>query len=207
MPKPEPSGVRRVFGGIVWTCFWLALLYGSGLLGFFYYIYTLRPVAAGRAEAIVVLTGGVNRIQDGLAMQHAGMAPMLFISGVGEGVTVASLLKISNVNKAPPCCIMLGHTAQNTRQNAIETAAWAHDRHVHSLLLVTAPYHMPRAWVELHAALPEVVITPSPARPSAEGYEKINFLKLIFLEYNKTILAWARIYVVPFDKFLANRAT
>ena len=173
---------------------------------FFYYIHALRPVTAGSADAIVVLTGGANRIQDGLAMQAAGMAPLLFISGVGEGVTVSSLLKISNVKQAARCCIMLGHAAQNTRQNADETAAWAHEKHVHTLFLVTAAYHMPRAWVEMHATLPDVTIIPARARASTDGYEKASFLKLIFLEYNKTILAWTRIYVVPPGALAMERA-
>jgi uncharacterized SAM-binding protein YcdF (DUF218 family) len=64
------------------------------------------------------------------------------------------------------CCVDLGFSAANTIGNARETAEWARSLGYHSLILVTADYHMPRALLELHAALPNVAITPFPVATS-----------------------------------------
>jgi len=58
------------------------------------------------------------------------------------------------------CCIDLGFTAADTVGNARETAEWARSLGYRSLILVTADYHMPRAMLELKAAMPEARIVP-----------------------------------------------
>jgi len=60
------------------------------------------------------------------------------------------------------CCVDLGFTAEDTIGNARETAQWARAMHYRSLILVTADYHMPRALIELKAALPGVQVAPFP---------------------------------------------
>ena len=46
--------------------------------------------------------------------------------------------------------------------NARETAEWARSLGYRRLILVTADYHMPRAMLELKAAMPEARIAPYP---------------------------------------------
>ena len=57
------------------------------------------------------------------------------------------------------CCVDLGFTAANTLGNARETAEWARAKGYSALILVTADYHMPRARLELRAAMPEADIS------------------------------------------------
>ena len=67
------------------------------------------------------------------------------------------------------CCIDLGFTAENTLGNARETAEWARAKGYHRLILVTADYHMPRARLELKAAMPEADIAPYPVRDAGHA--------------------------------------
>jgi uncharacterized SAM-binding protein YcdF (DUF218 family) len=60
------------------------------------------------------------------------------------------------------CCVDLGFRAANTQGNARETANWATYHHYRSLIVVTADYHMPRAMMELQAAMPGVALHPYP---------------------------------------------
>jgi uncharacterized SAM-binding protein YcdF (DUF218 family) len=58
--------------------------------------------------------------------------------------------------------IILGHEADNTRGNALETAGWMREQGFHSMRLVTSAYHMPRSLLEFSAAMPDITITPHP---------------------------------------------
>ena len=63
------------------------------------------------------------------------------------------------------CCIVVGHEAENTEENAQETARWMRRQGYHSLRLVTAWYHMPRSLLEFERAMPEIEIIPHPVFP------------------------------------------
>src|SRR5262249_53554535 len=63
-------------------------------------------------DAIVVLTGGSQRLDAGLELLAAGKAKMLFVSGVHQGVALADLLRLSRpVPAALTPAIVLGHDA------------------------------------------------------------------------------------------------
>ena len=65
-------------------------------VGLVRFVDHLPPPTAdqSRTDAIVVLTGGGERIPAALALLEAGKAERLFVSGVHHGVGVAALLKI-----------------------------------------------------------------------------------------------------------------
>lgn len=114
-------------------------------------------------DAIVVLTGGSERLDSGLTLLHRKMARTLFVSGVHRGVEVEELLRLSHQKLAPEdCCIVLGYAANNTIGNALETSAWMHAEGFHSLRLVTSNYHMRRSLMEFGYAMPDIVIIPHP---------------------------------------------
>jgi len=155
-------------------------------------------------EAIVVLTGGRERLKTGFSLLCADRAKMIFISGVNPEETLKSLLKTVDL-PAMTCPIdrehlisatHLGFTAKNTKENASETAAWVKDMSVTSLRLVTAAYHMPRSLMELKNLLPQTTIIPHPVFP----YGQTRFrwllndgaLHLVFFEYNKFLWGWLR---------------
>jgi uncharacterized SAM-binding protein YcdF (DUF218 family) len=148
-------------------------------------------------DAIVVLTGGSLRVQSGLALLSAGKAKKLFVSGVYHGVDVAALLRVSR--QAPDrvaCCVVLGHDADNTLGNALETASWMHQEGFRSLRLVTASYHMRRSLLEFGRAMPEATIVAHPVFPEslrhARWWRSPGSASLVLWEYDKYLLALAR---------------
>src|SRR5207245_2185250 len=110
-------------------------------------------------DAVVVLTGGSLRVRSGLELLAEGKAKKLFISGVYPATDAAALLRAEHQSSAQlDCCIVLGHSADNTLGNALETAAWMRRERFHSLRLVTAAYHMPRSLLEFRRAMPDIRI-------------------------------------------------
>ena len=145
------------------------------LLGF---IWFLRAVQAGAADAnatdaIVVLTGGTERVETGFRLLEEGLAPRLFVSGVHPDSRLADLARGAGVDPAKLSGrVELGHAAASTRGNAVEIAAWASARGVRTITLVTAGYHMPRARTELRRAMPGLQVQAHPVTPArlrAEG--------------------------------------
>jgi uncharacterized SAM-binding protein YcdF (DUF218 family) len=115
-----------------------------------------------QTDAIVVLTGGSQRIETGLDLLAAGNAKMLFISGVHAGLEVPELLRTLNADEKLADKIALGHEAADTRGNALETAGWMRAQGFHSMRLVTSAYHMPRSLLEFARAMPDISIIPNP---------------------------------------------
>ncbi len=119
-------------------------------------------------DAIVVLTGGSERLATGMTLLEKGLSRRLFISGVHRGVDKAEILRLAHAaGRGLADEVVLGHSADDTRGNAAETAAWIFGRDIHSLRLVTAAYHMPRSLWEFHTAMPGIRIIPNPVFPPA----------------------------------------
>ena len=116
-----------------------------------------------RADAIVVLTGGAQRIEHGARLLSEGAARRMLISGVNRMVKRSELQRLSKVPAEMfNCCIDVGYAAQNTRGNAMETERWVRRHKFDSLIVVTAGYHMPRSMTELGRVLPSVDLIPYP---------------------------------------------
>ena len=162
MRRRRRSGARRL--GAALAVVLLAL--GAGFAGFLDRVPRRVEDAATRTDAIVVLTGGSERLPAGLALLEAGLADRLFVSGVYSGVDVATILDLDAQTPATlACCIDLGHDARHTVGNARETALWMAAGGRVSLRLVTAAYHMPRSLVLFRRAMPETAIVPHPVFP------------------------------------------
>lgn len=102
-----------------------------------------------RTDAIVVLTGGAERLATGLKLLEAGKAGAVFVSGVNPQVGVLQVLQAvgEGGDEAERLVrrVDAGHGARDTAGNAAETAVWMRRRGFNSLRLVTANYHMPRS--------------------------------------------------------------
>jgi uncharacterized SAM-binding protein YcdF (DUF218 family) len=145
-------------------------------------------------DAVVVLTGGSLRVQSGLTLLASGKAKKLFISGVYHGTDVAALLRVSHQTpEHVACCIVLGHEADNTLGNALETAQWMHQEGFRSLRLVTASYHMPRSLLEFSRAMPEMRIVAHPVFPERDRADRWwaspRAFARVLAEYHKYLLA------------------
>lgn len=147
-------------------------------------------------DAIVVLTGGSERLGTGLGLLRRKMGRKLFVSGVYRGIDVAELLRLTRQKPDEvECCIVLGHVADNTLGNAIETAAWMRAEGFHSLRLVTANYHMRRSLLEFHYAMPDATIVAHPVFPhkvKQDWWMWPGTAHLIATEYTKYLAAQLR---------------
>ncbi|HYD98223.1 MAG TPA: YdcF family protein [Alphaproteobacteria bacterium] len=181
----------------------LVIAWGLGLLWFVADIPRAAPAADDRrTDAIVVLTGGSDRVATGLALLSQGKARTLFVSGVHDGVDVPTLTAAARLSAdQPDCCIVLGYAAADTEGNALETAAWMRSRGYTSLRLVTANYHMRRSLVEFARVLPGIEILPHPVAPRSvvlgDWWRRPGTLSLVANEYNKYLVALLRAAVSP----------
>ena len=183
----------------------VVLLAAAWLAGFAWFVHEVPARVAdpdSETDAIVVLTGGSQRVESGLQLLAAGKAKKLFVSGVYHGVDVGDLLRVSR--QAPErveCCIVLGHAAESTLGNALETAAFMQSEGFSSLRLVTASYHMPRSLLEFARAMPQIRIVPHPVFPDivAGWWRRPSGVELYAEEYVKYLAALARPYV-PFAR-------
>jgi uncharacterized SAM-binding protein YcdF (DUF218 family) len=137
----------------------------------------------------VVLTGGADRVEAGLRLLADGHARLLLVSGVARGAELSDLARVAGFDTAPLAGrITLGHLAVSTRGNASETARWVRRNALHSLVVVTAGYHMPRALAELSTAMPDIRLYPAPVLPPAmrgEGGGRLSTLRILASEYTK----------------------
>ena len=180
----------------------VALLWLGGLIWFADTMPSEIADPLTPTDAIVVLTGGSQRFDAGLELLAAGKAKKLFVSGVHHGVEIADLLHLAHrpPDAAPAdeltCCIVLGHAADSTVGNALETAAWMRREGYHSLRLVTAGYHMRRSLFEFARAMPEIRIIANPVFPEqvklADWWAWPGTAALIIGEYDKYLAAMLR---------------
>jgi uncharacterized SAM-binding protein YcdF (DUF218 family) len=143
-------------------------------------------------DGIVALTGGAGRVELALRLLASGQANRLLLSGIGGGTELATLGRRAGVDPAPFADrITLGRYAASTRGNGVETAAWAEQNRIKSLIVVTAAYHMLRALAELRQALPDVRLYPLPVYPEPAhpgDVEKGPGLRLEAEEYTKYLI-------------------
>ena len=175
----------------------LAGVWGAGLILFAEDIPGAIADTSTLTDAIVVLTGGSQRVSTGLELLSQNKAKRLFISGVYEGVEIPRLLEAAGTSETPlHRRVEMGYGAQDTTGNATETEEWMRKNGFRSLRLVTASYHMPRSLLEFRNALPEATIIPHPVFPDHVKQDRWwlwpGTAWLIIGEYNKFLVAWLK---------------
>ena len=168
----------------------LAIGCGAGwMAGFAWFaLATRRPAqpVPSHTDGIVALTGGAGRVETALRLLASNQADRLLLSGIGGGTELATLGRLAGLDTAQISDrVTLGRHAASTRGNALETAAWAEQNRIGSLIVVTAAYHMPRALAELRQALPVVRLHPMPVHGAGD---KGPSLRLEAEEYTKYLL-------------------
>lgn len=181
--------------------------WSAGLVIFVGYIPRAPALESEATDAIVVLTGGSERLTEGVRLLGLGMAQKLFISGVHADVDLAELVASLPPEATPPsdaelaCCVVLGYAAGNTLGNAHETAEWMEAQGFTSLRLVTANYHMPRSLLEFRQALPGVTVVPHPVFPPQvkreDWWRWPGTAALMVSEYHKFLFALLRGALAP----------
>lgn len=189
--------VQRFFNRALVLALVSAVFWAGGLIWFAETLPSKIDDADTKTDAIVVLTGGSGRLDEGLRLFDAGLAKKVFVSGVYRGVEVATLL--SRFRRSPAsldCCLGIGY-AEDTIDNARETTEWMKKNSMKTVRLVTAGYHMRRALLEFKNAYRGIDIISHPVFPGHVKQDKWwawpGTSGLIIGEYNKYIAAGMRI--------------
>ncbi|MGE5546691.1 MAG: YdcF family protein [Solirubrobacterales bacterium] len=201
-PRPPFFQLLRTAGLATGTLAGLALAWS---LGFLWFVASVPAAVEDRStptDAIVVLTGGSERLATGVQLMEEGLAHKLFVSGVHKDVDVAEILKLAHAGRSEiACCVVLGYSAGDTVGNAAETAAWMTGERFQSVRLVTGAYHMPRSLLEFRHAMPKVAIVPHPVFPDAvksrEWWRWPGTAALLATEYSKYLAAVIRHWFLP----------
>lgn len=171
-------------------CVWL-----GGMIGFGYTINHLKTDEKQKTDAIVVLTGGRNRISEAVQLLNAGAAEKLLISGVAEETSLEALKKREDVKVTTSREIILDKKSTNTVENAIEASAWVKKNHFNSIRLVTSNYHLPRSMAEFRANNKNLKILAHPVysdRVEQNWWKSWHSFQLIASEYNKFLYVWIK---------------
>jgi uncharacterized SAM-binding protein YcdF (DUF218 family) len=179
-----------------WSCIATLVVGFLGFLGFVYHLDRFEQAPETRADGIVAMTGGAQRIGDAIDLLAKGYAKRLLISGVNEKT---SRDQIANLNPGQrrlfDCCVDLDYRARNTIGNAIETRRWAEANGFDAIIVVTSNYHMPRTLVELDHALPNLQKIPYPVAATIDPHDWWHnpaVARVIFTEYLKFLAVWVR---------------
>ena len=157
------------------------------VLGFLFYdflsfAHKTTQTIAKPSDSIVVLTGGAQRVNAGLDLLKANLAPQLFISGVGQPASREKLIELWGKKLDIPCCIYIDKNAQNTFENAANIAKWVKAKKVKSTIIVTSDFHMPRSLKLLKHKLPEIKFIPFGVKSDKTMLFKMNeFFKYIYV--------------------------
>ena len=190
-----PKQQKAVRLGVFILADWVLCLWIGGFIVFGFYINNFTTDVDETTDAIVVLTGGRNRIAEGVKLLNQNFADKLFISGVSPHVTIEAIEKESHTHINAPEKVILGFKATNTIENAQEIKEWIEQNNIHSVRLVTSNYHLPRSMAELSAYNLPLKITAYPVyseKVSDSWWKSWGTFKFIFAEYNKFLFACTR---------------
>ena len=176
--------------------FFLSLGFMACLQHFALTLPQKSPLADSLTDGLVVATGGQHRINEGLRLIEQGASSRMLITGVGKGISKASLTETFAKTNAQQsifhCCVDLDATATDTRGNALAARNWVQTHQLTSISLVTANYHMPRALLYFQRIMPDVAITSLPVSPPdlqpTKWYANWPTAKLLMREYAKYLV-------------------
>lgn len=183
------------------SCLAFVLAVGGVVAGFLQFAEQVAemkvPPDTVKGDAIVVLTGGYQRIEHALDLLRRGAGQRLLISGVNPATTGSEIRKLTRSTKALfACCVDIGHDAIDTVGNANETARWIRERGYKHVLLVTNNYHMPRSLLELRRVDPDTDFIPYPVintdLKSSAWLRNSEVIRSLVSEYVKFSLASLR---------------
>jgi uncharacterized SAM-binding protein YcdF (DUF218 family) len=121
-------------------------------------------------DAIVVLTGGKGRVEQGLEFLREGVSPTLILSGVNEAADLDSIFA-GGLDGVDRDRIILEKQSKSTYENALQVKRLVIDRGYSSVLLITSSYHMKRAFFIFNRVMPEGVLI-MPYRVSSPNFNE-----------------------------------
>lgn len=137
-----------------------------------------------QTDAIVVLTGGRGRVEEGAKLYREGQGRMLFLIGVDPLVKKGELFTGKGAEN-----VYLEKVSRNTLENAIYARDLIARHGVSSIRLITSRYHMKRATLIFRNALAkDVAIYPHPVDSrnlKEDWWSHPGSFKLLFSEFYK----------------------
>ncbi|MEO1747341.1 MAG: YdcF family protein, partial [Pseudomonadota bacterium] len=156
------------------------------------------PAASVRADGIIVLTGGVARLEAAAQLLREGRGNKLLISGVNQNTSDATIKKLLAIDDTLfDCCVDLDRDALDTIGNAQAAMAWAVQNEFQSILRVTNDYHMQRSLLEIGRVDEGALsITPYPVSntsgPVSGWVASLDRYRVLAYEYAKYLVALVR---------------
>ncbi len=146
------------------------------------------PVDPGGADAIVVLTGGMGRVEEGLHLLRKGKAGLLVLSGVHADADLDSIF-LHHLDRSERLNIVLEKRSGSTFENAVEVKRFMEERGLKSMVLITSAYHMKRAEYIFRKIMPPG-IRIEPYRVSTPNFDEERWwhgrsLMLLLIEFFK----------------------
>lgn len=177
----------------------LFLIVLAGFITFAFKVEWQTIQLTKKADGMIVLTGGADRIPDAIELFSKGHASRMLITGVNPGITRAEIGRLNpKYRELIDCCVDLGYEALNTSGNAREARRWTEQNPIRqSLIVVTSNYHMPRALAELRDGLPDLELIPYPVVSAkmrdSSWWQSSQAVRLMSSEYMKYVLVSGRI--------------
>jgi len=173
----------------------------AGLQHFVLNLPKISSPVGPATDGIVVITGGQQRLTNGLHLLQIGASKALLVSGVGRGISKSILADELDLS-APvitllDCCVTLEFNASDTRGNALAASQWAAENKFQSLRLVTSNYHMPRAKHVFTSQMPDIELYFWPVSPAdltlETWWQKPDIIRLLAREYAKYLTEHFRV--------------
>ncbi|VVT29843.1 YdcF family protein [Rhizobium sp. EC-SD404] len=189
---------RRFVSLILFVFAAVSVLSIGGFLQFADQVAALQPPEQiETTDAIVVLTGGSQRIDHGVSLFNEGVGKRMLISGVNPRTSGATLKSMTaGSDELFDCCVDIGYDAIDTIGNANETARWIAAHGFSRVLIVTSNYHVPRSLLELRRADPVTAFDVYPVTlADLRGEDwllKPEVMRVMIGEYAKYAWAWVR---------------
>ncbi|MQY47820.1 YdcF family protein [Rhizobiales bacterium RZME27] len=191
------SPLRRFGRWVIFCCLVLIAIFCGGFLWFANEVTSLKAPDGVKADAIVVLTGGYQRIDQAAGLLRDGAGKRLLISGAHPSATPSQIRKTTQVSaNLFSCCVDIGYDAIDTIGNANEIIRWIHDHDYRSVLVVTSNYHMLRSLHELRRRDAETKFIPYPVINSdlarKAWFTDPDAMRIMLAEYGKMAAAMVR---------------
>ncbi len=175
--------------------FVLIILWFAGFIAFNHRIEYGEPKAETKADAIVVLTGGRNRLSVAFELLNKNKADKLFISGVFKDTSLNDLQKRIGITIDDHNKVILDKKSANTVENAKITSQWIQENKISSIYLVTSNYHLPRSIAEFRYYNHNLEILPYPVyseKVAKFWWKNWHSFVLLAGEYNKFLYVLIR---------------
>lgn len=160
--------------------------------------WLLISVPMAHADALIVLGGEpLARPQEAARLYREGMAPLVFVSGVGDHMESRRILIRNGV---PDAAIRIEPDSFSTFTNALYLKPLLRSDGIRTALIVTSPFHTRRALATFRRVVPDVLFGVTDAsigwwsRPEGQG--DVN--RFAEVEFLKTAEYWLIYGIAPF---------